>query len=348
MTGLKKLNALPINPLEILKQGKYFKEMREKNIALNILIDPLADDALIGDARLLFVPETNHCHVKTTVLGDDVKLPSLKKATFNVIVVSNEIEGKRALTHRKLVQDAVSALIVAEVPYMILTRSESISALSHTLSTEPINIISAQNYETMMVHIARWCAQSLSDARLALAANFEFLRHAIATEFIKTTSLQNGVVGGVAFIPGADMPIMTLNQIKMVLQIAAAYGEPMDMQRVKEIVTVVAGAFLSRTIARQLVAFIPGVGWVIKAGIGYGATYAMGASVLEYFSLGGNEVSLPAFIKGAKDDIAARAREIAAQREEEPSEVRHEMLRLAQDAAHETKRLYIESKGSRG
>ena len=39
----------------------------------------------------------------------------------------------------------------------------------------------------------------------------------------------------VVFIPGADMPIMTLNQAKMLLQIAAAYGQPLSAERIKEL-----------------------------------------------------------------------------------------------------------------
>ena len=55
--------------------------------------------------------------------------------------------------------------------------------------------------------------------------------------------MQNAGVGLVVFIPGADLPIMTLNQAKMLLQIAAAYGEPMGKERVKELAAVVGGAF---------------------------------------------------------------------------------------------------------
>ena len=94
----------------------------------------------------------------------------------------------------------------------------------------------------------------------------------------------------VPIIPGADLPIMTLNQAKMVLQIAAAYGHDMDKERAKELAVVVAGAYISRALARELVEFVPILGFIIKPGIAYGATSAMGYAVMEYFE-GGESVA---------------------------------------------------------
>lgn len=62
---------------------------------------------------------------------------------------------------------------------------------------------------------------------------------------------------------------MTLNQIKMVLQIAAAYGEPLDKDRIKEIIPTIAGALVCRGIARKVAGFVPALGWLVKGGMGY-------------------------------------------------------------------------------
>ncbi len=123
--------------------------------------------------------------------------------------------------------------------------------------------------------------------KLAAAESFASVRRPLAEESIKATSIQNAGVGVVAIIPGADMPIMTLNQIKMLLQIAGAFGQPMDAGRIKELAVVVGGGFLARTVARQLVGLVPVGGWIIKGGIGYSATMAMGYAALNYFEGGG-------------------------------------------------------------
>ena len=114
------------------------------------------------------------------------------------------------------------------------------------------------------------------------------MRRAVAEEAVKATAFQNAVIGGVTVIPGADMPLMTANQAKMVLQIAAAYGQPLGAERIKELAAVVGGGFALRAIARQALAFVPGFGWAIKAGIGYTGTMAMGYAAIEYFEAGGD------------------------------------------------------------
>lgn len=359
MSTLKHLKkGLPVNPLEILKQGKYFDEQRKKRLHINLIIDPLASDDIIGDTRLLLLPQTNNAIVKTRILVEDAHEMAPKGITCAVLVLGEEVFEQRASKRVNALREIVARMIKHEQPYVIVTKSDKVVSLGALFDTSAQNIVSAESYEALAAKLALWCVESLPDERLALAANFEFVRHAAALEFVKATSLQNGVVGGVVFIPGADMPIMTLNQIKMVLQIAATYGEPMNVARVKELALAVAGAFVSRTIARELVGVVPGIGWAIKAGIGYGATYAMGLAVIEYFSMGGSEVSFSDYIKGAKNSIIDKASEIAKSRSEDSPEIGEMKIQqkaqkvaqgkhVAQTSAKEVKRLYIESKGTR-
>ena len=120
---------------------------------------------------------------------------------------------------------------------------------------------------------------------------------------------------GLVPIPGADLPVMTLNQAKMVLQIAAAYGHAMDKDRVKELGACVGGAFVCRTLARELTEFLPILGWLIKPGIAYGGTAALGYAVIEYFEGGEDATGVAAVLERATEkgtQIAAKAREIAA------------------------------------
>ena len=78
------------------------------------------------------------------------------------------------------------------------------------------------------------------------------------------------------------MPIMTANQIKMILRMAAMFDMPMSIERVRELLAVAGGGFALRTVARELIKFIPGPGWVFAGGIGYSGTLTMGKAALEY------------------------------------------------------------------
>jgi uncharacterized protein (DUF697 family) len=116
------------------------------------------------------------------------------------------------------------------------------------------------------------------------------LRPAVAERVVKHFALQNGVLGVAVFIPGADFPVLTLNQIRMVLRIAAAYGEELDRERAFEVLSVIAAGLGFRTVARHLVGLVPGLGWAVKGGVAYGATLAVGEAASAYFAAGGTRV----------------------------------------------------------
>ena len=82
------------------------------------------------------------------------------------------------------------------------------------------------------------------------------------------------------------MPVLTLNQIRMIFRIAAAYGEEIDRDRALEILAVVGAGFGFRAVAREAVGFIPGVGWAIKGGVAYVGTKALGRIAAAYFEAG--------------------------------------------------------------
>ena len=155
--------------------------------------------------------------------------------------------------------------------------------------------------------MGEWVVAACREKRLALALSFPFVRRPLSLEAVSATSLQNAGIGLVLFIPGADMPLMTLNQAKMLLQIAAAYGEPMSAARVKELAAIVAGGFACRSVARQVAGVVPGVGWAVKAGVGYAGTKAMGLAAIEYFERGGNIAGLA----GVVSSVTAKATQIA-------------------------------------
>ena len=137
--------------------------------------------------------------------------------------------------------------------------------------------------ESLDERMGGWIVDACPEKRLAFALAFPFVRRPLALESVNSTSLQNAMVGFLPIINGADMPVMTLNQVKMVLMIAAAHGEDMGKERVKEIAAVVCGAFACRKLARSVVPDIPVVGWTVKAAIGYAGTQAIGRAAIDYY-----------------------------------------------------------------
>lgn len=124
------------------------------------------------------------------------------------------------------------------------------------------------------------------DRVVALGRRFPVLRAGASRKVIKRTARQNGLVGAAFIIPGTDMPVMTLNQIKMVLSIAAIHGEEITTERAIELLGVVGSGFGLRAAARQVLDLIPGPGWVFKGAVGYTGTRALGEAALRYFAAG--------------------------------------------------------------
>lgn len=184
---------------------------------------------------------------------------------------------------------------------------------AETASSEPI-VLDERASALLDQRMGEWIIDACAEKRLAFALAFPFVRRPLSAESVFATSAQNAGIGLVLFIPGADMPIMTLNQAKMLLQIAAAYGQPLDARRVKELAVVVGGAFACRTAARQLTGLVPALGWAVKAGIGYAGTFAMGRAAIEYFEGGGNIGGMASVVAAARDkavDAAASVRATA-------------------------------------
>jgi uncharacterized protein (DUF697 family) len=130
-------------------------------------------------------------------------------------------------------------------------------------------------------------AQRIDERAYVWAARLPVLRRAVVEHIIEKFSRQNGILGVAIFIPGADMPVLTLNQIRMVFRIAAAYGEEIDRDRALEILAVIGAGFGFRALARETLGFVPGVGWAVKGGIAYVGTKALGRAAAAYFEAGG-------------------------------------------------------------
>jgi uncharacterized protein (DUF697 family) len=130
------------------------------------------------------------------------------------------------------------------------------------------------------------CAKVAGHDLVALGRRYPALRTYAARRVVNRSAGQNALIGLLVFLPGADMPAMTLNQMKMWLNLAGVYGQKVDADRAIELAGVVGLGFGFRAVARKVSGLVPGFGWLYKALVGYGATIAMGAIARVYFDMG--------------------------------------------------------------
>lgn len=290
--------ALPLDIRDLLSSGARLNLEREKPVRIAVYIDAEAPQGLVDSLKEALRPRmsTARLHVEAVVPGDVLVVDDAADAVIALAGPTDTLLASLSRARDRFVPTAV--IVLGE------TRESAAARLDHPL----LDTLATNDTFDALEELGRWLADRLSAKRLALASNFVFVRRAVAIESVKATAFQNGVIGGVVIIPGADMPLMTANQAKMVLQIAAAYGEPLGAERIRELVAVVGSAFALRTVARQLATLVPGFGWALKAAIGYSGTLAMGYAAVDFFEHGGDITTLAPRLKEARDRAIEAAR----------------------------------------
>jgi uncharacterized protein (DUF697 family) len=130
--------------------------------------------------------------------------------------------------------------------------------------------------------IAQVIAARLAEDGAPLAARVPVLRGAVCDVLIASASRRNGIVGAAIFIPGADLPVLLLAQVRMVLRLEQAYGLDADpRQRAPEVLATIAAGFGFRAVARQLLGVIPVAGWAVQGLVAYSGTRALGEATIK-------------------------------------------------------------------
>jgi len=261
---------------------------------------------IVDDLTLAFVPHTPHGRASVDVLMSSQEVKLVNSVDVVIVALSTiAADNPYVATALGIAEDArdegKQLVVVCTDTSVLRATAASIFGVSI------LDAIVASTTKEILDSLASWFADTKSDLKLAFAANFEWMRRHIAKEAISATAMQNGAIGVVVFIPGADLPVMTLNQAKMILQIAAAYGQPMNKERIKELAMVVGGGFALRYVARTAIGFVPVLGWAIKGVIGYTGTLAMGNAALEYFERGGSPEGLAAKLQEVREGLVKNA-----------------------------------------
>jgi uncharacterized protein (DUF697 family) len=169
----------------------------------------------------------------------------------------------------------------AKVPVVVVQTGTEDFDVPYVLATDVVTCRPGEGFP--VEEIAAAVAARLGEAGTGLAARVPVLREPLCRELIESFSRRNGIVAVAIFIPGADFPVLTLNQIRLVLRIGAAHGVEIDQQRLPEVLATVAAGFGFRAVARQLLGAIPFAGWAVKGGIAYAGTRALGEAAMRYF-----------------------------------------------------------------
>jgi uncharacterized protein (DUF697 family) len=195
-------------------------------------------------------------------------------------VVEGRIEGAAALVWIGPADEAeLRRASRAGVPIVAVTDEKTVP---YVLASSIVDVPPGQGFP--VDEIAQALARSLGESGTSLAAQLPVLREAVCDHLIASFSKRNAVIAAAVFVPGVDMPVLTLNQIRLVLRIALAHGEQIDSRRATELLGVVGVGFGMRAVARELLDFVPVAGWAVKGAIAYSGTKAVGEAAVRYFA----------------------------------------------------------------
>jgi uncharacterized protein (DUF697 family) len=169
----------------------------------------------------------------------------------------------------------------AKVPVVVVQTGSEAFDVPYVLATDLVKCHPGHGFP--IDEITAVVAARFGEAGTGLAAKLPALREPLSKQLVESFARKNGILGIAIFVPGADFPVLTLNQIRLVLRLAAVHGVDVDQQRLPEVLATIGAGLGFRAAARQLLAAVPIGGWVVRGGVAYGGTKAVGEAATRYF-----------------------------------------------------------------
>jgi small GTP-binding protein len=189
--------------------------------------------------------------------------------------------------------------------------------------------ISAKTGKNLAEELIPAIIDASPEAALAIGRELPAYRHSAAQRIIRNATLVS-LAAGLEPIPFVDIPILIGTQVRLVLRLAALYGEPLDsgdaMKHARElIVTLISGLGL-RFLAEQAAKAVPFGGDFVAGAIAGAATWSIGEVALEYYE-GGKHLN-PRRLAQLYSDFYHRLRH-----DSQMQELREESRRALQQSA---------------
>jgi len=158
-------------------------------------------------------------------------------------------------------------------------------SIPYVLATDVVRVRAGEGFPREAIACA--IAGRLGEEGAPLAARLPLLRNAVCERLVATFARKNGIVAAAVFVPGADLPVLARNQVRMLLRLDQAYGLELDPRsRAPEVLAVLAAGLGLRSVARELLDLAPVAGWAVKGAVAYAGTRALGEAAIRRLELG--------------------------------------------------------------
>jgi small GTP-binding protein len=149
--------------------------------------------------------------------------------------------------------------------------------------------VSAQTGQNIAEELIPAMIEASPEAALVIGRELPTFRRNAAQRIIRNATLLS-LAAGLEPVPLIDIPIILGTQIRLVLRLAALYGEPISsreaMKHARELILTVLGGAGFRYLAEQAAKAVPFGGDLVAGAIAAAGTWAIGQVALEYYDSG--------------------------------------------------------------
>jgi len=149
--------------------------------------------------------------------------------------------------------------------------------------------VSARTGQNVVEELIPAIIEASPEAALAIGRELPAFRRDAAQRIIRNATLLS-LAAGIEPIPLIDIPILLGIQARLVLRMAALYGEPLDsadaMKHARELIVTMVGGLGLRFLAEQVAKVVPFGGDLVAGAIAGAATWSIGEVALEYYESG--------------------------------------------------------------
>jgi len=149
--------------------------------------------------------------------------------------------------------------------------------------------ISARNGTNVAEELVPAMIAASPEAALVIGRELPIYRRQAAQRIIRNATLVS-LAAGLEPIPLIDIPILLGTRVRLVLRLAALYGEPIDsseaLKHARELVVTMISGLGLRYLAEQAAKAVPFGGDIIAGAIAGAATWSIGEVALEYYEGG--------------------------------------------------------------
>jgi len=218
-------------------------------------------------------------------LGKDAKPGGIRAgddprgAAVYVYVLGHEPtkEDEKALRRARRARAPIVAVAAGQLPDDV--------SIPFVLATDIVRVEAGEGFP--VEEIARVIAGRLGEDGAPLAARVPVLRGPVGDVLVSSFARRSGLVAAAVFLPGADLPVLALYQVRMILRLEQAYGLDTDpRERAPEILATIAAGFGLRAVARSLIGVVPVAGWAVQGAVAYAGTRALGEAALKRLEIG--------------------------------------------------------------